>query len=154
MPQILIQQQDKRYSRRVKKVQAFCRKIIQSAWKSQEPAEVSLVLSDDETVHVLNKQYRQKDSATNVLSFENAQKPPKGCVWLAGDIILAYETVLKEAKAQGKTFEAHLAHLLVHGALHLQGYDHIEEKQAQKMERLERKIMAQLGYADPYKDVI
>lgn len=153
MLNIFIQQQDPRYSRKVKKVQAFCKKIIQSAWFEKEPSEVSLVLSDDETVHQLNLQYRQKDSATNVLSFENAVHPPKGQVWLAGDIILAYETLLREAKDQNKTFEAHLAHLLIHGALHLQGYDHIKESQAKKMEALETKIMIKLGYEDPYKDV-
>ena len=74
-------------------------------------------------------------------------------VWLAGDIIVAYETVLKEAKNQDKTFEAHLAHLLIHGTLHLQGYDHIVENEALKMEKLETKLMKSLGYEDPYKDV-
>lgn len=153
MLQIFIQQQDARYSKKVKKVQSFCKKIIQSAWLEKIPSEVSLVLSDDEVVHQLNLQYRQKDSPTNVLSFENATRPPKGQIWLAGDIILAYETLLREAKAQNKTFEAHLAHLLIHGALHLQGYDHIKEQDAKIMEALETKLMIKLGYEDPYKDV-
>ncbi|MBO7244891.1 MAG: rRNA maturation RNase YbeY [Alphaproteobacteria bacterium] len=150
---ICIQQLDKRYSRRVSAVQAFCKKIIRSAWFSHTPAEVSLVLADDEFVHKLNFEYRGKDSATNVLSFETGNIPPKGFLWLAGDIIIAYETVLKEAKDQNKTFEAHLAHLLIHGALHLQGYDHLSEKEAFKMESLEKKIMKSLGYENPYKDV-
>lgn len=150
---ICIQQLDKRYSRRVLKVQSFCKKIIRSAWFSHTPAEVSLVLADDDFVHDLNLRYRGKDSATNVLSFETKNQPPKGFLWLAGDIIVAYETVLKEAKAQEKTFEAHLAHLLVHGTLHLQGYDHLTEQDAVKMESLEKKIMKSLGYDNPYKDV-
>lgn len=154
MPETDIQLSDKRYSRRVQKVKTFCARLVEHAWHSQEPAEISLVLADDSFVHDLNFRYRGKDCATNVLSFETGHKPPKGQLWLAGDIIVAYETVLKESKAQGKTFESHLAHLLIHGTLHLQGYDHLEEKQAQKMERLETKLMKQLGYEDPYKDVI
>lgn len=150
---ICIQQLDKRYSRRVKTLHAFCKKIIRSAWHKQTPAEISLVLADDEFVHRLNLEYRKKDSSTNVLSFETGNPPPKGFVWLAGDIITAYETILKEAKDQDKTFEAHLAHLLIHGALHLQGYDHLDEKDAVKMETLEKKLMKSLGYDNPYKDV-
>lgn len=153
MVDIFIQQNDKRYSRRVKKLHAFCKKIIQFAWHSYTPAEVSLVLADDEFVHQLNYHYRHKDSPTNVLSFETKEKPENGMVWLAGDIIVAYETVLKEAKNQDKTFEAHLAHLLIHGTLHLQGYDHLVENEALKMEKLETKLMKSLGYEDPYKDV-
>lgn len=153
MPDICIQQMDKRYSRRVRKLHAFCREVIQTAWHSYKPAEVSLVLADDPFVHKLNFQYRGKDNPTNVLSFETGNIPPKGFLWLAGDIIVAYETVLKEAKNQNKTFEAHFAHLLIHGALHLQGYDHLNEKDAQKMEKLEIKLMQKLGYDNPYKDV-
>ena len=150
---ISIQQLDRRYSGRISKLHSFTKKIIRSAWKSQTPAEVSLVLADDAFVHKLNYEYRGKDSATNVLSFETGNPPPKGVLWLAGDIIVAYETVFKEAKAQEKTFEAHLAHLLIHGTLHLQGYDHLTEKDAIKMETLEKKLMKSLGYENPYKDV-
>ena len=153
MPEIDIQVRDRRYYLHKIRLKTFCRHIIQSAWQGYEPAEVSLVLADDDFVHVLNRDYRGKDKPTNVLSFENPDKPPKGQPWMAGDIIVAYQTVLKEAKAQNKTFEAHLAHLLIHGTLHLQGYDHLNIKQAQKMEKLETKIMASLGYPDPYKDV-
>ena len=153
MLEIFIQQNDRRYTKRVKKLNSFCRYVIQSAWRSYTPAEVSLVLADDVFVHQLNYQYRHKDSPTNVLSFETKEKPEKGMVWLAGDIIVAYETVLKESRIQNKSFEAHLAHLLIHGTLHLQGYDHLEEKEAQKMEKLETKLMKSLGYDDPYKDV-
>lgn len=153
MPNIYIQQNDRRYSKRVKKLHTFCRDIIRSAWHSHLPAEISLVLADDAFVHQLNFKYRNKDCPTNVLSFETGNVPPKGVLWLAGDIIVAYETILKEAKAQNKSFEAHLAHLLIHGTLHLQGYDHLEELEAQKMEKTEIKLMKALGYDDPYKDV-
>ena len=112
-----------------------------------------MVLADDEFVHQLNREYRGKDCPTNVLSFENADKPPKGQTWLAGDIVVAYQTVAREAAAQGKTFEAHLAHLLIHGTLHLQGYDHLTEKQARVMETTETELMHSLGYNDPYQDV-
>lgn len=154
MPNIVIQQLDRRYSRRVKKVQSFCKRIIEYAWHSHEPAEISLVLANDFFIHELNFKYRQKDCATNVLSFETNDRPRCGQIWLAGDIVVSYDTVLKEAKGQCKTFESHLAHLLIHGTLHLQGYDHLKEDQAQKMEQLEIKLMCNLGYEDPYKDVI
>lgn len=153
MPEIDIQIRDNRYRRQIPKLKTFCRQVITRAWETRQSSEVSVVLADDDFVHVLNRTYRGKDMPTNVLSFENAEKPPKNQPWMAGDIIVAYQTVLREAQAQGKTFSAHLAHLLVHGALHLQGYDHLTEKQAQKMERLEIKIMADLGYPDPYQNV-
>ncbi len=154
MLNIEIQVQDKRFYFRKWRLKTFCKQIIQSAWQEKRASEVSLVLADDDFVQVLNRDYRGKDCPTNVLSFENAEKPPKGQTWLAGDIIVAYQTVVREAKDQGKSFEAHLAHLLIHGTLHLQGYDHLTEKQAQVMEKLETDIMQKLGYEDPYKDVV
>ena len=107
---------------------------------------VSVVLADNDFVQRLNKQYRGKDNPTNVLSFEN-ELP------LAGDIVVAYGVTRDEAKAQGKSFSAHLAHLLTHGTLHLQGYDHLNDKQAKKMEQLEIKLMKRLGYKNPYQGV-
>ena len=151
--EISINQSDRRYSRRVKKLHSFCKNVIRTAWRSHTPVEISLVLADDAFVHQLNFQYRNKNQPTNVLSFEEGNPPQKGMLWLAGDIIVAYDTVLKEAKDQNKTFEAHFAHLLIHGALHLQGYDHLNDADAQKMESLEKKLMQKLGYQNPYKDV-
>jgi len=122
----------------------FCKKIIQNAWTKDDQAVVSVVLASNDFVHDLNKRYRKKDAPTNVLSFENE--------WpLAGDIIVAYGVTRDEARAQKKSFLAHLAHLLTHGALHLQGYDHLTDKQATKMERLEIKLLRQLGYENPYQ---
>ena len=153
MPDIDIQVRTRRFYLHVPRLKAFCTHVIRTAWQGIEPAEVSLVLADDAFIHILNRDYRGKDCPTNVLSFENAEKPPAGQPWLAGDIIVAYQTVAREARAQGKSFSAHLAHLLVHGTLHLQGYDHLTARQAKPMETLEVKIMKQLGYPDPYLNV-
>lgn len=152
MPTIDVQVRTRRFYLRRWGLKAFCRRAVSAAWQGYEPAEVSVVLADDAFVHVLNRDYRGRDCPTNVLSFENAEKPPKPQPWMAGDIIVAYQTVAREARAQGKTFAAHLAHLLVHGTLHLQGYDHLTARQARPMETLEIKIMKRLGYPDPYQN--
>ena len=91
----------------------FCRKVVENAWQGCTDEIVSVVLADNRFVQQLNHQYRGKNKPTNVLSFENEYP-------LAGDIIVAYGITCQEAKAQGKTFSAHFAHLLTHGALHLQ----------------------------------
>ncbi|MBQ3695388.1 MAG: rRNA maturation RNase YbeY [Alphaproteobacteria bacterium] len=144
--QIDVQVLDKHFYLKKLLLKRFCRKVIQNAWKGKPDVQISVVLADNDFVQLLNKRYRKKDKPTNVLSFENE--------WpLAGDIIVAYGVTRDEAIAQGKTFAAHLAHLLTHGTLHLQKYDHLTEKQAQKMEKMETKLMRQLGYADPYKGV-
>ncbi|MDG3440324.1 rRNA maturation RNase YbeY [Nitrospirillum amazonense] len=125
--------------------------------------EVSILLSDNAAVRVLNHQYRGKDKPTNVLSFpmldqdddedgfelpEGMERPP----YLLGDIILAYETLMTEAAEQNKPVANHLTHLVIHGVLHLLGYDHIEDAEAETMERLETAILADMGIADPYRD--
>ena len=144
MPNVEVQIRDKHFWRLICP-KTFCQQVIKSAWKGNPDAEVSVVLADDDFVHTLNKQYRGKDKPTNVLSFEN-----EGIC--AGDIVVAYGVLVREAREQKKSFRAHLAHLLVHGTLHLQGYDHLTDKQADEMEHLERKIMKKLGYPDPYKE--
>ncbi len=155
MLQIDIQVSDKRYYLKKIFLKKFCRHIIVTAWdymKAYTPAEVSVVLADNHFVQILNRDYRGKDKPTNVLSFETGMKPIKGQPFVAGDIIVAYETVLKEATEQEKSFSEHLAHLLVHGILHLLGEDHLTDKQADKMEAKEIKIMKQLGYQNPYEE--
>ena len=144
MPTVDIKIQDRHFWRLICP-RAFCRHIIESAWKGAKEAEISVVLADDGFVHQLNKHYRGKDKPTNVLSFEN-----EGLC--AGDIVVAYGVLVREAREQHKSFRAHLAHLLVHGTLHVQKYDHLTDKEATKMERLETKIMQQLGYPDPYQE--
>lgn len=154
MPTVEIQVRDKRFYLKKLFLKSFCRKMICAAWNPKnEPTEVSLVLADDAFIQTLNRDYRGKNKPTNVLSFETGSPREKGVPWLAGDIIVAYETVVREAEEQGKSFEAHLAHLLIHGALHLQGEDHLTDKQAGKMESHEIKLMEQLGYKNPYKDM-
>lgn len=144
MPTVDIQIREKRFWRLICP-RTFCQRVIKTAWRGDPNAEISVVLADDAFVHDLNKRYRDKDKPTNVLSFEN-----EGLC--AGDIVVAYGVLMREAKAQHKSFRAHLAHLLVHGTLHLQKYDHLTDKQARKMERLETQIMQKLGYPDPYKE--
>jgi probable rRNA maturation factor len=120
-------------------------------------AEVSVLLADDATVRRLNADYRSRDRPTNVLSFPmfedaRARRPepsPAGTVPL-GDIVLAFETVRDEARAEAKPFPHHVSHLLIHGCLHLLGYDHQNAADAALMEELERDALAQLGIPDPY----
>ncbi len=115
---------------------------------------VSIVLSDDATVRELNRAFRHKDKPTNVLSFpqfDDIKKLKKALPPVElGDIILAAETVKKEAKEQKKSFRDHTAHLVAHGLLHLAGYDHDTDKNAAKMEKIEIAVMAELGIEDPY----
>lgn len=117
-----------------------------------DEAELSLVLTDDAHIRVLNKQWRDQDKPTNVLSFPSADEDDDEPGPLIGDVIVAYETTAREAEEEGKSFEDHFTHLLVHGLLHLFGYDHIEDDEAEEMEALETEILAGLGVADPYGD--
>ncbi|HTH18269.1 MAG TPA: rRNA maturation RNase YbeY [Magnetospirillum sp.] len=120
-----------------------------------DPLEISVVLADDATVHGLNRDWRGKDKPTNVLSFaalddDEAPRVP-GAPLLLGDVILAFETCRAEADELGKPLRDHLSHLVVHGVLHLLGYDHEEdEAEAEEMEALETAILAGQGIADPY----
>lgn len=119
--------------------------------------EVSIRLTEDAEVQVLNRDYRQKDKPTNVLSFPMVQpdlidglaNSDDGEI-LLGDIVLARETCEREAAEREVTVEAHATHLIVHGTLHLLGYDHMRDDEAEAMESLERQVMARLGLHDPY----
>lgn len=122
---------------------------------AEGPLEVSLVFTDDAEQRALNRDYRHKDSTTNVLSFPNMDgsgPPVAGLPRLLGDVVLARETVIREAQAQGKSVADHTAHLVVHGVLHLLGYDHQSQREAEEMEALERQILSTLDIADPYAD--
>lgn len=117
----------------------------------QQPTEVSLVFADDEMIREINAEWRDKDKPTNVLSFPAFPVTPgKMPGPMLGDIIIARETVEREAVELEKAFEDHLTHLMVHGFLHLFGYDHMEVNDAEKMEALETRILAELGLSDPY----
>lgn len=119
-----------------------------------EAAEWSVVLSDDARVRVLNRDWRGKDTPTNVLSFPGADADEEEPGPLLGDVVVAYETTAREALDEGKPFEDHFAHLLVHGLLHLFGFDHETDEEAEEMEALEVEILAGLGVADPYGEAI
>jgi probable rRNA maturation factor len=112
--------------------------------------EICVVLTDDAGVRELNRTWRHIDRPTNVLSFSANTGGGNPASAMLGDIVIGYETMAGEALAEGKPFLHHLAHLTVHGFLHLLGYDHEDDGQAEEMERLEREILATLGVTDPY----
>jgi probable rRNA maturation factor len=114
-------------------------------------AEISIVLTNDAEQRDLNRDWRGKDAPTNVLSFPQIE-PFAPVFGILGDIILARETVAREADEQGTPFDHHFTHLVVHGFLHILGYDHIEDDEALQMESLETQILAELGIGDPYAD--
>ncbi|HEU4992189.1 MAG TPA: rRNA maturation RNase YbeY [Luteimonas sp.] len=120
-------------------------------------ADLAIRVVDAREGRALNRHYRGKDYATNVLSFPadaaEGVKLPKGVKMpLLGDLVICAPVVAREAKEQGKAVNDHYAHLTVHGVLHLLGWDHEDEREAECMERLEREILAGLGIADPYRD--
>lgn len=129
--------------------ETFCNHIIETAQSVLETChqgEISIALINDAEIQALNKAYRRKDKPTNVLSFPDAGPAP-----LLGDIAIARETVEREAEAAGKKTVDHLAHMLIHGFLHLQGYDHENDPDAAIMEALEIKALALLNIDNPYK---
>ena len=144
--------------RKNKRIAQFVTDVVQEAVKGSGKvhslAEVSLVLSDDRELRILNNDYRGIDKPTNVLSFPGEPLEEEGDQTaytvrdkplVLGDVVIAFETVEREANEQGKKFQDHLAHLLVHGVLHLCRFDHENEADAEKMESLEREILAKLG---------
>jgi probable rRNA maturation factor len=143
------------------KLVAFCSRVLESAadYLHQEeeqpllphPIEVSLVFTNDEQIREINAEWRDKDKATNVLSFPAYPIEPGDTPGpMLGDIVLARETVERESVDLEKPFDDHLTHLLVHGFLHLFGYDHMNVEDAEEMEGLETRILARLGLSDPY----
>nr|WP_297354401.1 rRNA maturation RNase YbeY [uncultured Caldimonas sp.] len=112
----------------------------------EAPAEITVRIVDADEGQSLNRDYRQKDYATNVLTFDYAHEPV-----VVADLILCAPVVEREARDEGKTLEAHYAHLLVHGTLHAQGYDHEAEDEAEVMEARESEVMLALGFDDPYR---
>jgi len=123
-----------------------------TALKNLKPdAEMTIRISDAQESQQLNSEYRSKDKPTNVLSFEF--EAPSGIdLPLIGDLVICPEIVKKESIEQEKTFHNHFAHMVVHGCLHLLGFDHIDNDEANEMESLEKQILAGLGIDDPYRD--
>jgi probable rRNA maturation factor len=137
---------------RAEEAQSLLRRAIAEAAAVLAPGpagELSVVLTDDAAVQALNRTWRGVDAPTNVLAFEAPRSGhPQGA--LLGDIVIAYETAAAEAAAAHRPLAHHVAHLAVHGFLHLAGYDHQADKDATDMEQLERTILARLGIGDPY----
>ncbi len=133
---------------------SLIKRILETQLGNTEHIEISIVLSHDSFVQDLNKQYREKDKPTNVLSFpqteleEIEEASPFVCL---GDIIIAFETIKEEATEQNKATKDHYTHMLVHGCLHLLHYDHETDEEAQKMENLEIEILNDLGIKNPYE---
>lgn len=119
--------------------------------QAEEPAELSLLFTDDAHARVLNRDWRGKDKPTNVLSFPAFEVAPSDPLpAMLGDIVLAHETISSQAALEEKPFEHHLIHLIVHGLLHLLGYDHESDEEADEMEGFERRVLARLAIPDPY----
>jgi probable rRNA maturation factor len=131
-------------------VEALVRRAVASAF-SGKPCTVTVLLTDDAEMRRLNREFRGHDKPTNVLSFPASLMPvPAGEMAHLGDIVLAHETVAREATESHKILANHMTHLVIHATLHLLGYDHETEADAEKMEQKERDILAGLGIADPY----
>ncbi|OUS68569.1 rRNA maturation RNase YbeY [Pseudoalteromonas sp. A601] len=119
----------------------------------RDESELTIVIADEEQSQQLNNDYRSKNKPTNVLSFE-FEAPPGIELPLVGDLIICPAIVLAEANEQEKTFHDHFAHMVIHGCLHLLGFDHIKDEDANEMESIEKQLLADLGIADPYRDDI
>jgi probable rRNA maturation factor len=143
---------------RIADIEALARRAIDAAFAVAGEApeslvEISLLLTNDVGVRELNRTWRGLDKPTNVLSFPGSgPSSPEGARHL-GDIALAFETVAREAAEEHKSLEDHIAHLIVHGTLHLLGHDHEVDEEAEAMEALEIAALARLGIADPYRDM-
>lgn len=127
----------------------WCRTAL--AQRSSD-TELTIRIVDEDEGQQLNLDWRGKDYATNVLSFVADIPPGLLDIPLLGDLVICAPVVMREAAEQDKSLAAHWAHLVIHGCLHLQGYDHIEDEEAEAMEALERQLLAQLGYPDPYAE--
>lgn len=143
--------------RALPRVKALARKAATAALAGSgvsfsTQAGLCLMLTDDATIRQANRIWRAQDKPTNVLSFQALSSGQLDQARYLGDVLLAYETIAAEALAEGKPMADHVAHLVVHGVLHLLGHDHDNERQAQAMEARERAILAELGIADPYRD--
>jgi probable rRNA maturation factor len=142
VPDIEVEVEDPAWNA-VPEVEALVRR---AALAARPDGGVVVLLADDDAVAELNQQFRHKAGPTNVLSFPAPENPEN----LLGDIALAYGVCAREAVEQGKTLADHLSHLTVHGVLHLAGYDHQTDDEAEAMEELERRLLAALGVSDPY----
>jgi probable rRNA maturation factor len=152
-PVVDVMVESRLWEREAASMDAVQRAIAQAAAMVDEDVtdtELAVVLTDDAAIRTLNHQWRGLDKATNVLSFPAPDPLSDAGMQHLGDIVIAFETLAREAGEEGKPFHHHLSHLAVHGFLHLLGYDHESERDAETMEQLERTILAKLGVPDPY----
>ncbi len=132
-------------------VDAFAANVLErAAVHMKRGGEIAILMTNDAEMQALNSQWRGKDKPTDVLSFPSDGPEIPGQPQYLGDVALGYETALRDAEAMNRPFDAHVSHLLIHGFLHLLGYDHIEAEDATVMEPLEKDILASLGWPDPY----
>ncbi|WP_313643895.1 rRNA maturation RNase YbeY [Pseudomonas sp.] len=132
--------------------QAFRRWCELALRQRSADSEMTIRLVDEAEGRELNHTFRHKDYATNVLSFPADVPDDLLDIPLLGDLVICVPVVEREAREQGKSLDAHWAHLVIHGCLHLLGYDHIDDDEAEEMESLERQLLAELGHPDPYAD--
>jgi len=148
-PAVEVIVQSPRWNKRPRAAALARRAIRAAAPRAVRTCELAVVLTDDKAIRALNRRWRGKNKPTNVLSFPGlTHAAPHRSV--LGDIVIAYETTAREARTEKKPFDHHLVHLVVHGFLHLLGYDHESNGEAEEMERLERRILARLDVPDPY----
>ena len=143
---IEVEVEDSAWTTALPDAEALLAKAAKAALKGRAEGDVVALLTDDDAIQALNAQFRAKDTPTNVLSFP----APATAAPHLGDIVLAYGVCAREAAAQGKPLAHHLMHLTAHGVLHLLGYNHESDTDAEEMEGLERAILANLGVPDPY----
>lgn len=135
-------------------VQHCCSDVFNHLNLADVDSELSVLLTDDDHIRTINATWRQQDKPTNVLSFPPVQLAPGDRPSMVmGDIILARQTIEREAALASKSFDSHVTHLIIHGLLHLLGYDHVLDSDAETMENLEKDILAAKGIADPYLPV-
>jgi probable rRNA maturation factor len=148
-----IEIEDEAWTQAEPETEALVWRAAQAVLDAHEDIEghgIVILLADDDSVQALNRDFRQKDHATNVLSFPSPQNPEANPEGQIGDIVLAFGVCQREAVEQGKPLAHHLQHLVAHGVLHLLGYDHESDDEAQAMEAFEREILAGLDVPDPY----
>ncbi|MCS0494972.1 rRNA maturation RNase YbeY [Ancylobacter sp. MQZ15Z-1] len=133
-------------------VRAACLGAAEDYEIALDGAEIAVKLTDDTAIRTLNRDWRHKDYATNVLSFPTPEVARAAGAPHLGDIAIAFETLEREAASEDKTFADHLSHLSVHGTLHLLGFDHETAEEAEEMEAMERRVLATLGVPDPYAE--
>ena len=150
-----IEIEDEAWTTAEPEVEALVWRAAQAVLDAHEDIEgngIVILLADDDSVQALNRDFRQKDYATNVLSFPSPQNPEANPEGQIGDIALAFGVCQREAAEQGKPLAHHLQHLVAHGVLHLLGYDHQDDVEAEAMEAFEREILAGLDIPDPYAE--